>query len=833
MVPDPYSATPCPVPASTQFDFNADTITGTIAAECANLRPMFRDVAPRKRRTTRNIGTVAVYEDAGDENKVDATSLAARPRRRESMALVVKQQSVGSRTAATVGTNVGAERESAQGELRKPARRRTIFIPSDDTTILTIHPGSYSHVNPPTMSLDPSFSTRTTLSTFNNTSMTTTMTRTSSSSRPRPRHSLAAAPKRGPLLPSLRVVQEESLPWDRAGCATGKENVPPGSLMIGEVGKDGKKKPRNTGSKVRRGEPVAVNGSAVSGRLENRNAAPKTEMNQQLGNIMKCKARKSSIQPVIPITVSDYVIKPANDLPVKLIKPAVKLPEAAPIQYPLVQEDISQPQMFEETWLSNQETAVTELINSLFTSANSSVGNGKLDMLTLRHDMMQMYQQPVMSLLYKRIQASLLYGALSLPKETLPETTRVVNDIRIRRKFVHLWMKTYNVAVLQAALEVVVGRETSIASSPSSSTSTKIHEMEKFIERCLLDNEDASQPIKSQIGAASWSWRRTMHRSLMLINLMDQAKDLDTIPTHLFRKSSVHKSSIAVLKELTALLLLSGGELTRALSHLDYHIKHVQYPLSEYDYTIQNLAADLRDGVRLTHLVELLLYPSMQLSQEAEDTTVMMPCGEVLTSLANDKSFGVLSQHLKYPCLGRVQKVYNVQIAMSALQGVRGVASIADNIRPEDIVDGHREKTMIMLWGLVGNWGLDRLVDRNDLEEEIRRLGRDGDKDESIPDEESISSPHLASHTRLLRRWATAVAQKHGLRVHNLTSSFADGKVFNCLVDEYHRYLTPLTAAAVTSEATLDFKLKKLGCSPSFGKTNSHHFTHTVPELTR
>lgn len=52
--------------------------------------------------------------------------------------------------------------------------------------------------------------------------------------------------------------------------------------------------------------------------------------------------------------------------------------------------------------------------------------------------------------------------------------------------------------------------------------------------------------------------------------------------------------------------------------HVFYNVCHVQIPLREYDYKINNVATDLRDGVRLTRLVELLLYPSVALAHRTE-----------------------------------------------------------------------------------------------------------------------------------------------------------------------------------------------------------------------
>jgi len=832
--------TPCPIPASgqifTRLAVEEDTQTIDFAR---NLRAAFQLAAPRRRNVTsrRGGGVVSVYEDGrgngdGVNNigmrvsgmDVGATKATGYGQSTNGLGRQGTMGAAPVRAAPRAPAAVGVVRhervETADKEnkapLRKEPRRRTIYVPSEDTTIMTIHPG---------MKYACEKQTADSLQLLQNIgSQLGEVGGRGQPGRMKARQSLAVAPKRGPLQPTLSRVQENTLStFDMPGRPTGKENVPPGAVCVArkckELGEGAAftakarslgEAPRVNGTRQRRTSPAAVIKRPVSVPLR-KSASPKDS-----DRIHQEPTRKREEKKASNLSIALQSRKSPNVIPEKLIKPVIKLPEAIQLQYPLIQEDISQPQMFEDTWLSNQETAITELINSLFATANPASTNPKPTLKALRYEMIQLYQSPPMALLFKRLQASLLYGALSSPKDTAPEAIRLMSDLGVRRRFVHLWMKTYNLDVLRVAAEVVVGREIPRGSaSPAGRRTSGSNEVEAFIETCLLHNEDALQPIEPQSSSALWSWRRTMQRSLMVINLLDKAKEMDIIPTRLFRKMSAHKSSYAVLKEFIALLVPWGGDLSRALGHLDYQTVHIQYPLSEYDYTIQNLAIDLRDGVRLTHLVELLLYPPSQLITQHNDTTVLMPSGETLTSSTDGHSFVVLSQHLKFPCLGKAPKLYNVQVALSALQGVKGVAGIAESIRAEDIVDGHREKTMIMLWGLVGNWGLDCLVDKTDLREEVRRL-RKCSSINSFDDEDDLLTPATDNQKQLLRAWAKAVASKHGLTVRNLTTSFADGKVFECLVNEYQRYLGP--PGGFAADMPLETKLRRLGCSTSFGK---------------
>lgn len=205
----------------------------------------------------------------------------------------------------------------------------------------------------------------------------------------------------------------------------------------------------------------------------------------------------------------------------------------------------------------------------------------------------------------------------------------------------------------------------------------------------------------------------------MIVYILDSFADSGSSGTGLFQSSSTFKSTHAVLIELGNLLLPANGNISRSLAQLGYQVSHKQPPLTNYDHRIVNLVADLRDGVRLAYIVELFLFSPQ--SHAEHKTSEDMTFQGLKRHVIKPPSDQPLSKHLKFPCIGRQQSMCNVQITFDALQGIPGLAPILGNVSAQDIVDGHREKSIVLLWALVGRWGLGLVVDMKELRREIRR----------------------------------------------------------------------------------------------------------------
>lgn len=741
------------------------------------------------------------------------------------------------------------QKSPENGSLKKDVRRRTVYIPEEDTTVPTVFMSLFS----------PLKSTDTNL--------------TAPADETLPIYSLEARiaakkkssvekPRRAPLQPSRKITQQSTIVRDVVGKNGGKENVPPG-YIIGDEKCTAVKDPLSTFQEIsKKGLKDApevvhsVGGNVVQpGQSKKSACKPIGEKSSKAlmakSNIMSMNGSLSKKQDMKRRSAnngSSLYSKNSKESPVPATRSAaptrLSVPKVRPVsidqQYPRFSNDISNPAMYEDDWLSHQEVVITQLVNGLF----DSVG-GKLhltDSEVLRHELLRIYQSDGFLLLYKRLQASILYGALAPPRDILRRGSRLPDDLGMKRGFLNFWSDTYDLHALRAAAEVVVGRKMTVhivrTSDVSSGSAVKQHKalkraIDAFLETFLIQNMDKGESGDMQSGVVGGPYRRTILRSIMIIVLLDKARLTpgNSLPRCLFISSCPYKSSSAALQTLANLLLPSMGDINRQLNHLDCRLSYNQHQLQSYEFQIHNLAVDLRDGVMLTRLVEILLYPNASRFHNRRGSIGSSAMIHATVLPGDETAEYPLSQSLKFPCVSRAAKIFNVQIALDALKGVAGINDIAKELSAEHIVDGYREKTIALLWLLVGKWGLAEMLDWDDARNEIVRLQKklvlcQRNPQRSKP--ENLEDLVHDTHEDLLIKWASALAQLKGLELVDLTASFADGKIFESIICEYECFLLgrqnnsrevsedvqPTTA----DKGSLQSRLQALGCSTQFGR---------------
>ncbi|KAK4472990.1 hypothetical protein MN116_004188 [Schistosoma mekongi] len=267
----------------------------------------------------------------------------------------------------------------------------------------------------------------------------------------------------------------------------------------------------------------------------------------------------------------------------------------------------------------------------------------------------------------------------------------------------------------------------------------------------------------------------------------------------LFRTKSHIKSSSSLLLSFAQDFLHGENNLVRHIAYLGARVIVNQTPLDEYQFTVENLAVDLRDGVRLVKLADLLI-PTLPTPASNGKTPIVVGSNRLMSLV-------------RFPAISRLQKIHNVGVALKSFEQY-GQISMSDGsvIDPRDIVDGHREKTLTLLWCLLLRHQVLALLNHSALESEIHTLETNINSFEtdscvcelsniklsmSSDNNEKEDKNHIA-HSKLLY-WASLVCHLYGVPVTSLDESFTDGRALCYLL---HHYLPTVLPQGLIRQCT-------------------------------
>lgn len=166
---------------------------------------------------------------------------------------------------------------------------------------------------------------------------------------------------------------------------------------------------------------------------------------------------------------------------------------------------------------------------------------------------------------------------------------------------------SFNTLWLRLALEIVFGEIIPMTSNTDLFGLTRfiIDRMFKdtYLEKKYTKYQTLSETYKEQVK------KHTLKKFFCLLYFLDNAKNKRIIKQNpcLFVKSSPYKETREVLLKFSSMLLCSVGDVSKYLKRFGYVLTHKQMYLDEFDYAFNNLAVDLRDGVRLTKIMEIIL----------------------------------------------------------------------------------------------------------------------------------------------------------------------------------------------------------------------------------
>jgi hypothetical protein len=295
-----------------------------------------------------------------------------------------------------------------------------------------------------------------------------------------------------------------------------------------------------------------------------------------------------------------------------------------------------------------------------------------------------------------------------------------------------------------------------------------------------------------------------LERILMLVLLLDRAQNHKAHPKapKLFNLNASIKSTRELAQKLLTASCYGEGDILRNLKKAGFIVPYEQTAASEYDFTVTNLASDLRDGIRLCKLIEMLA-PDVTFASIDKKTQKVVEHHSLLSECA-------------FPVKTREDKLNNVRVALNAAKDVLGVAlpGAWSKITPSDIVDGHREATCGILWAMMTHEHT-KNMSRNSLAAPKNMLTKEICKfpNAKIPTstiqalerEMRNNKGALASRPNgmprcsleaLLLTWAKAccselsLSSSYSIKCSNLGSDFADGRVLLAILRKYAPGLT-------------------------------------------
>lgn len=210
-------------------------------------------------------------------------------------------------------------------------------------------------------------------------------------------------------------------------------------------------------------------------------------------------------------------------------------------------------------------------------------------------------------------------------------------DIVRQREILEL-LHCFNPLWLRLGLEVTFGEQIYMKNN------NDVMSLSYFIvNRLFRDMDHEAKNTKAYVRSDEYDEyvkKFTLKKMLILLVFLDKAKHHQIITYNpcLFMKTSPYKEIKDVLLKFASMMIANIGDVQKQLRRIGIVISHKQTYLDEFDYAFRNLAVDLRDGVRLTKVMEVI-------------------------ALRDD-----LANRLRVPAISRLQRIHNVELALQALQ---------------------------------------------------------------------------------------------------------------------------------------------------------------------
>lgn len=502
--------------------------------------------------------------------------------------------------------------------------------------------------------------------------------------------------------------------------------------------------------------------------------------------------------------------------------------------------------VFDNFWAEKQEVAFLNWLNFAFSGESSSAAAAESTecIESLSQKRLKARQRQAVIDMYNSDEFTETVDAIM--KEVferrlqIREDRDINSDVGLREHFVHL-LQCYEHDWLKTCLEVVCGESIhayyvdkmqkkadlisssscndsqldadgsilsvakpripmpAISTKASWKTQVKTFILDKMIDDAIvrqrynnLTSYTQEKQLKDELS------QYTICKFLSLVILLDKGREKELLSSPvLFCRGAEFKSSREILIEFCKSFLKGEGDIIRHLGLLGFEVKYAQTFLDEFNYTVTNLATDLRDGVRLSRVAEIVTNSS-------------------------DRS---LRNILRVPAISRLQKLHNVQQTLRYLNcsgntGTEQSTTFDISADAKAIVDGHREGTLLVLWKLCYGYEISSGIDPETVIREAIRI-------EFLKGIEYVESPLYVSVDaadpimrlfQSMARWCQAVLHPRPVSVDNFTFSFTDNHILCYLISQYRPDLLEERLIAFPEK---DFKQVEQSKMNSFSKKDS------------
>lgn len=260
-------------------------------------------------------------------------------------------------------------------------------------------------------------------------------------------------------------------------------------------------------------------------------------------------------------------------------------------------------------------------------------------------------------------------------------------------------------------------------------------------------------------------YRTVLYKLIELTLVLDQLKHNELLPHKplLFCHTNQPTDITSTQQLLPVIIAQLCNETTlyQRLTRYGYTLQYQQKSIDTIDMCITCLAVDLRDGVRLCKIVDLL-----QL-----DTT------------------SNLVDQLYLPSNTYEKKMHNINLALNTLQQYYTSMPL---IRADDIVQGNQSKTLALVGYLIMNYDINTVLDSTQLLNEINRITKY--RTNSIR-QYNTSIMYTSEKLQLLLQWIQLICtisttepctQHTAIKVNNFNNSLIDGVALCLLINYYY-----------------------------------------------